>query len=150
MKTSLRVLTALFAVASLAACSDSSPVGVSATTDSAVQAKGSNGGGVSAATTTIVLSAPANAVFRSAKGKAKFAATANERELQIEVENVPAGTILNVAVGGTSVGSMQADAFGKARLNRNSKLGDTVPMSVAGIAVSVTTATGAVVVSGSF
>lgn len=150
MKNSLRILAAVFAVATLAACSDNSPVGVVASIDSAAQAKGSNGGGTAAVTTTITLSAPANAAFRSAKGKAKFATKANERELQIEVENVPAGTTLNFSLGGVSLGSAQADAFGKARINRNSKLGDTVPMSVAGMAVSVTTAAGAVVVTGSF
>lgn len=150
MINSLRLLTAAIAVAALAACSDNSPVGVLATVDSAAQAKGSNGGGIGATTTTITLSAPANAVFRSAKGKAKFAASTNERELQIEVENVPAGTVLNVAIGGVSLGSATADAFGKARISRNSKLGDAVPLSVAGQSVTVTTSAGAVVVSGSF
>jgi predicted PilT family ATPase len=150
MKNSLRILTAVFAVATLAACSDNSPVGVIANIDSAAQAKGSNGGGVAATTTTITLSAPANAAFRSAKGKAKFSVSANEREIQVEVENVPAGTVLNFSVGGVSLGSATADAFGKARINRNSKLGDAVPMSVAGLAVSVTTAGGATVVTGAF
>lgn len=148
MFRSIRLIAAIAAAATLAACSESSPTGVA---DDAAFAKGSGSTTTSstASRIEIVLIRPANAVYRSAKGKAKFASKASERELQVEVENVPVGTDLTIALGGTVIGTAKADAFGKARLNLNSTLGQTVPMSVTGQSVTVTSAAGAVV-SGSF
>ncbi len=146
---SIRAVVSIAAVAALAACSDSSPVAV--TDPSASLARGSGGGGAATATKqTITLSPSAGALFASAKGKAKFAAKPGERELQIEVENVPAGTSLIFTVGGVNVGTATADALRQARINLNSTLGNAVPLSVTGASVIVTTAAGGAVVSGSF
>lgn len=145
-----RFALVLVAVAALAACSESTPTSVA--TDAALARGSGNGtasGGSAAATgrVEIVLTRPANAVYRSAKGKAKFTAKAGERELQVEVENVPVGTVLTILVG-TSSYSATADALGKARLNMNSALGQSVPMAVTGAAVTVTSAAGTVVSGG--
>jgi hypothetical protein len=99
--------------------------------------------------TIIALTAPAGAVFRGANGKAKFDARPGERELQIEVEDIPAGTAVVFRVDGAAIGSGVADTFGNARLELNSERGDTVPLTMAGRMVSVTTAAG-IVVSGRF
>ncbi|MBY0488749.1 MAG: hypothetical protein K2R93_02795 [Gemmatimonadaceae bacterium] len=150
MFRSIRRITSIAsvaAVATLAACADSSPTGL---TNDAAFASGS--GTTSSSTATkieIALTRPADGVYRNAKGKAKYATSANERELQIEVENVPAGTMLTFTVGGSAAGTATADAFGKARLNLNTKLGQTVPMVSTGTTVRVSSPAG-VVVTGSF
>lgn len=144
MIRTIRFVAATLAAVALAACSESSPTGVMA---DAALASGSSS--ASATRIEIALTRPADAVYRNAKGKAKYATKTGERELQVEVENVPAGTVLTIAVGGTSAGSATADAFGKARLNLNTTLGQTVPMVSAGTTVTVTSAAGPVV-SGSF
>lgn len=145
MTRTIRTLAAFAAAATLAACSESGPTAI---VSEPAFASGSSGGGSKKSITEIALTRPANAAYRSAKGKAKFAIKAGERELQVEVENIPAGTVLSIMVGSSSY-SATANALGKARLNVNSTRGQSVPMSVAGAAVTVTSAAGAVV-SGSF
>lgn len=146
LRRTLRTLAAVGSLAALAACNESSPTGI-VETDAALS-RGSSGGST-ANRVEIVLTRPAGAVFANAKGKAKFASKTGERELQIEVENIPAGTTLNFFVDGVQVGSATASALREANLNLNSQRGDAVPLTVTGKSVSVRTAAG-VVVSGSF
>lgn len=91
----------------------------------------------------------AGAPFADAKGKARFSAKAGERKLQIETGNIPAGTVATIS-GGSVVGTATATALDAVRLHLNSALGPSVPTSVAGNAVVLTTAAGAVIVNGSF
>jgi|CXWL01.1.fsa_nt_gi hypothetical protein len=147
MKTPiLRSITFVSALALLGACSDVTPVGPSETVAPAL-AKGNS---AVITSLSISLTAPANAAFRRAKGKAKYVAKTGERELQIEVENVPAGTALVFSVGATQIGTATATSFGNGRLNLNSRTGATVPVIAVGMTISVTTAANAPVVSGTF
>ena len=106
----------------------------------AVLAKGGDG-------TRIVLR-PAKA-FPAAKGSAKFKATAEERQLEVEVEHLRplAGKRVTFFVGGQKVGSAKIGALGAAHLERRNS---AVPAVKAGTAVSVKTAGGALIVRGSF
>ena len=114
--------------------------------------------GATGTTTTTVTGAPiialrpplTGAAFARANGKAEFENQGGERELEIEVEDVAAGTALIFYLGTVELARATADAFGNARINLNSDRGANVPASVAGQVVSVTTASGAMVVLGSF
>jgi len=108
-----------------------------------VLAKGGEG-------TRIVLK-PAKA-FPAAKGSAKFKATAEERELQVEVEHVRrlAGKRVVFIVGGKKIAAKKVNRFGAAEINRNSERGQFVPAVRAGTSVRVKTAVGVLIVKGSF
>jgi hypothetical protein len=108
-----------------------------------VLAKGGEG-------TRIVLK-PAKA-FSAAKGSAKFKATAEERELQVEVEHVRrlAGKRVVFIVGGKKVATKKVNRFGAAEINRNSERGQFVPAVSKGTTVRVKTAGGVLIVGGSF
>ena len=90
--------------------------------------------------------------FPAAKGSAKFKATAEERELQVEVEHVRrlAGKRVVFIVGGKKIATKKLNRFGAAEINRNSQLGQFVPNVQAGTTVRVKTAGGALIVKGSF
>jgi hypothetical protein len=90
--------------------------------------------------------------FPAAKGSAKFKATAEERELQVEVEHIRrlAGKRVVFVVGGKKVASAKVNRFGAAEVNRNSERGQFVPAVRAGTSVKVKTAGGALIVRGSF
>ena len=90
--------------------------------------------------------------FPAAKGSAKFKATAEERELQVEVEHIRrlAGKRVVFVVGGKKLGAAKVNRFGAAEIERNSQRGQFVPAVRAGTAVKVKTAGGALVVRGSF
>lgn len=145
----LRALTVVTSLVVLAACSEQSPV---APLDSdAVLASGKSGGGsTTSGRVEIALTRPADAPFANAKGKARYSSKSSERELQVEVENVPVGTVITFAYNGVSFGTATANALREARINVNSKLGQTVPMVGAGGLVTASTTAGAVIVSGSF
>jgi len=108
-----------------------------------VLAKGGEG-------TRIVLK-PAKA-FPAAKGSAKFKATAEERELQVEVEHVRrlAGKRVVFIVSGKKIATKKVNRFGAAEINRNSERGQFVPAVRAGTSVRVKTAVGVLIVKGSF
>lgn len=149
----LRFATVLTVVVALTACSDAAPT--AAVVDSASLARGSSQGGVDSRNTSrqrveIALTAPAGSVLPRANGKAKFSSKPGERELQIEVEDMPVGTAVVFMLGSTQLGTATANAFGEARLNLNSTQGQNVPTSVAGQSVTVTTAAGGLIVTGSF
>jgi predicted PilT family ATPase len=90
--------------------------------------------------------------FPAAKGSAKFKATAEERELQVEVEHIRrlAGKRVVFVVGGKKLASAKVNRFGAAKINRNSQRGQFVPAVQAGTSVKVKTAAGALIVRGSF
>ncbi len=95
--------------------------------------------------------APA-ADFPGASGKAEFEVRLGKRKLEIEVEHILSlkGDTVTFTFAGAAIGKGVVDTLGEAELELESEHGATVPDSVAGKAVSVTTSTGAVIVSGSF
>jgi len=90
--------------------------------------------------------------FPAAKGSAKFKSTAEERELQVEVEHVRrlAGKRVVFIVGGKKVATKRVNRFGAAEINRNSERGQFVPAVSKGTTVRVKTAGGVLIVKGSF
>jgi hypothetical protein len=90
--------------------------------------------------------------FPAAKGNAKFKSTAEERELQVEVEHIRrlAGKRVVFVVGGKKIATKKVNRFGTAQIDRNSQLGQFVPAVGAGTSVSVKTAAGVLIVKGSF
>ena len=102
----------------------------------------SGGGG-----TRIVLR-PAKA-FPAAKGSATFKAKAGERELEVQVEHVRrlAGRTVMFYVGGKRLGTAKVGTLGAAHIERRN---GAVPAVSAGTAVSVKTASGVLIVKGSF
>ena len=98
----------------------------------------------------IQLVRPATPAFAGAEGKAKFENKSGERQLEIEVQDISAGTALTFSVGGVQLGTATSNALGNARLDLNSKRNAGVPISVTGLSVVVRAAGGAVVVAGSF
>jgi len=100
--------------------------------------------------TRIVLKAAR--AFPAAKGSAKFQAKPGERELQAEVEHIRrlAGKRVAFFVAGKKLGLSKVNAFGAARINRNSERGQFVPNVKAGTKVVVRTLAGAKIVAGSF
>jgi hypothetical protein len=179
MITTRRIAVALttFAMIGAAACSDSTgPASRTATgTASADRGAGvddnnnnrhggANGGGqdnngnngnndnnAQRVRTIVQLTAPAtNAAFAGASGKAQFDTRPGENELEMEVEHVPAGTVVNFFVGDTKVGTATVGTLRETEINLNSRAGDVIPTIAAGTAVSVRTAAGAIIVSGTF
>ena len=93
---------------------------------------------------------PTGAAFPGANGQASFENEGGERELEIQVQDVPAGTALVFFLDNAQIATQTADVNGGARINLNSDAGATVPTSVAGKVVSVRTAAGVIVVTGTF
>lgn len=93
-----------------------------------------------------------SAQYPNAKGTAKYKADGGEREFQVELENVKslAGKTVNVFADGVKVGSFRVSKLGTGRLNRNTDLGQSVPMIRAGSAIQIKTGAGALIASGSF
>jgi hypothetical protein len=149
MNRTFRAISSVAAVVSLAACAESSPTGITA--DAALSR---NGGASTTDVRTEVkleirLTRPTDAVFPTATGDAKFESKGSERQLEIEVEHIPAGTEVTFSLGGNAIGTAKANALGEASLKLSTKRGQTVPSTVAGLAVAVSSADGPIV-SGSF
>jgi hypothetical protein len=87
--------------------------------------------------------------FPAAKGSAKFKATAEERQLEVEVEHLRrfAGKRVAFFVGATKLGTARIGALGAAQIERRNA---AVRAVRAGTAVSVKTAGGTLIVRGSF
>ena len=99
------------------------------------------------------LTAPVGGTFRHAKGSAHWDTrnTNSKRELEIEVEDVTAGTQVDFFVNNVKVGATTTvDALGHASINLSTELGQTVPTAAAGLAAEVRTVAGAVIVTGLF
>ena len=136
IRTALRFAAAI-AVTTLAACADNSVTGAD---QQVVSAKAAS------TRVQISLTAPAGAPFRTAKGKAKW--DSRNPELEIEAENIPAGTGVVFMLGGVQVGTGTASALRAVSLNLR---GAAATASVTGKSVSVNRASdGAVIVRGSF
>lgn len=73
------------------------------------------------------------ATFQLGDAKARYRARGDEQELQVEVEDLKPGATIQVLVGGVSVGSATADAFGNTNLNHNTQVDGPFP---AGFAVA--------------
>jgi hypothetical protein len=84
-------------------------------------------------------------------GSAEFQGTAEERELEVEAEdvNLAVGTVLTVDINGVAVGQMTLNSVLKGELHLNSNAGDTVPTVAAGDTVTVRNGA-AVILSGAF
>ena len=147
MRHTIRILAAIATAATIVACGESQTAAATDPT-AATFSKGSSN--ANEALTTIVLTRASTSPFARATGKAKFQVKPNERELEVEVEDVPAGTVLVVSLGGVQIGTATANSFGSAELELNSKRVATVPASVTGLQVVVKTTGGIVVASGSF
>ena len=144
----MAVLGVLAIAGSAAACSSDS-IGPNSTEASALaKGSGSGGSGGTSDRIEIQLTAPTNSIFPRADGKATFRNRGGEQQLEIEVEDVPRGTVIDFFVGGAKVGTATANSLGNAALRLNSDEGDTVP-SVAGKSVEARSG-GSPVVSGSF
>jgi hypothetical protein len=100
--------------------------------------------------TRIVLKAAK--AFPAAKGSAKFRSRPDERELEVEVEHIRrlAGKRVAFFVAGKKLGTAKVNAFGAARIDRNSERGQRVPSVRAGTNVAVRTLAGVKIVFGSF
>jgi hypothetical protein len=86
-------------------------------------------------------------------GRADFVLKAdNSRKLEVEVEdvNLPAGTLLDVFVDGTKVGSITLDALRAGQIELETERGQTFPPINTGTRVVVTSRAGANIVAGSF
>jgi hypothetical protein len=156
-----RIAIATLAAAGLAACSDvtnptpSRSLGAAASLDRGPgdqNNKNNQGNQNQQRTRVIVMLTPpvADTAFRGAHGKAQLDARPGETQLEIEVEHIPAGTVVNFFVGGTMVGTATAGALGEAELELNTKRGDVIPATPVGTVVSAQTADGHVIVSGTF
>ena len=89
--------------------------------------------------------------FPAATGKAVFKTNGVQRELDIEVQHIPPGTVVLFYLGLKQIGTAQtADALGAAQVVVNTELGDVVPLTVVGKRVKVKTDAGILVVRGRF
>jgi hypothetical protein len=148
------VPTSLLAGLALVACAENAvgPLATGTTAD----VKGTSSSTTTSSTARIrifaVLLPPAGAPFANAKGKGHWdSRNANsKRELELEIEHLPAGMTVEFFLDGVSVGSRTTNAFGEAEIEFSTQLGQSVPTAIAGVAVEIRNTEGAVLVSGSF
>ena len=90
--------------------------------------------------------------YPGVRGEATWKASAGQRELEVEIQGARklAGERLAVQIGGKLVGHITVSALGRARLEKHTEAGQSVPASVAGKAVKVRTTAGTLVASGRF
>ena len=90
--------------------------------------------------------------FSAVNGEAKWKAKEGERELEVQLQDAKAlaGKRLAVRIGGKLVGHMKVNALGRARLVKSTQAGQSVPASVTGKTVRISTGGGALVASGKF
>lgn len=104
---------------------------------------------------TIITAGLSGAVIggQTPHGKATFRSRpGNDRKLEVEVEdvNLPAGTVLNVTVGGQNIGSITLSALRAGEIELETERGQAVPAIGNGASVVVTNQSGATIVSGAF
>jgi len=144
----MAVLSAVAVAGTLGACSTDSTGPANQANVASAKGSGSGGDSDSSDRVEIQLAAPSGAIFPGADGKAKYRDRGGEQQLEIEVEDIPPGTLIDFFVGGAPVGSATADGLGNAELRLNSDEGDAVPNPI-GQTVEARSG-GALVVSGSF
>jgi hypothetical protein len=90
--------------------------------------------------------------YRAANGSAQYQAQPGQRELQIELQRARplAGRTVTFWVGGSYFGSARVSRFGQADIDRNTERGQAVPTLAQGTYVAVKTASGKLIVSGTF
>jgi hypothetical protein len=72
------------------------------------------------------------------QAKAKYELISNvRRKFSIEIEKAVPGQVLTVSAGGTAIGTMTVGPFGNAKLERDTRLGETVPVLNAGTVIEV-------------
>ncbi len=164
MNNQLRSLVMLgIATAALSACSADSTAPLqaaanrSAADSSASASTGSAGHYGQQSTGRIRLAArltpPVGGTFNRASGKASWDSRNNntKRELEMEVEDVRAGTQVEFFVNGVKYGStVTVNALGRASINLSTELRQVVPPAAAGLVAQIRTSAGAVVVTGTF
>ena len=90
---------------------------------------------------------------RTPHGKAVFRQRpGNDRKLEVEVEdvNLPAGTVLNVLVGGQQVATLTLGALRAGEVELETERGQAVPAITGGTSVVVRNQSGANIVTGAF
>ena len=87
--------------------------------------------------------------FPAASGNANYRRTGDQRQLEIVVQGVPAGTELEFLSNDVGFASAVANAEGSARVDLDTRDGETVPGIVSGVTITVESE-GVVVVSGRF
>lgn len=109
-------------------------------------AKGGGGG------SKVLITLSASASYPQATGTAAYKAKAGEQEFEAQVQRIKrlTGKKVTFFVNGTKVGSAVVDALGKAHLNLNSQLGNTVPNITAGAVLQARDPNGVVIASGTF
>ena len=93
------------------------------------------------------------AAFPGAEGHARFEMRSDRTELSIEVEHVAGGTAVVFLVNGAQVGMEMVTGTGsngETELELSTRNGNTLPAVQAGSTVTVQTADGKVIVSGTF
>ena len=90
--------------------------------------------------------------FPTATGNAQFQTEPGQRELQIEVEHLAklAGQQVTFYANGAKFGVGKVSPLGKAQIDRNTELGQSVPLIVHGSTVAARTSTGVLIASGTF
>jgi hypothetical protein len=94
----------------------------------------------------------ASTAFPKANGSAQYQSQPGQRELQVEVQHARslAGKSVIFSAAGTRLGSAKISARGQADITRNTERRQRVPLIVHGSGVTVSTATGKLIVSGRF
>ena len=94
---------------------------------------------------------PSNA-YPTATGSAQYQSQPGQRELQIEIERLAklAGQNVSFYANGVKFGVGKVSSLGIAQIDRNTELGQSVPLIVHGSAVSATTSTSVLIASGNF
>ena len=83
-------------------------------------------------------------------GRSEYTVSGTQRELDVSVRaNLPAGTALNVTVGGAAVGTITLNSEQRGALELDTEDGDTVPTIAAGAAIMVKNGT-TTILSGAF
>jgi hypothetical protein len=106
-------------------------------------------GGAETTTTTTLSGAAIGGVTPT--GKAVFVQKADSnRKLEVEVEdvNLPAGTVLNVLVDGTKIGTITLDALRAGKIELETENSQNVPLINTGTRVIVTNQSGTNIVAG--
>ena len=140
-------LTLLAASLVVVACSDAS----TAPTVGAAALASVSGSGAGGTSSRVIVEIALTAESGPTHGKARFQTRDNDqRELEIEIEDAKPGTSVAFFLGGAQVGATQTvDAFGSARVELNTRLGDKVPASVSGLTVEARSGD-SIIASGSF
>ena len=126
-------------------------MGIVGVSSSPVRADGGGGNNKSAETRARIDLTGAAIMGVKPKGHAEFRTAGKQRQLSVEVEkvNLADKTVLTVNVNGAAVGMLTLK-LGHGEVERNTKNGAMVPAIMKGDVVTVVTADGTVVASGTF